>query len=166
MSKVTRLETDRWLLMEIQMTDYEDIKKLYMDEKVRKYLGGTVNEDRYKKSFLAMMKGEAGDCYWTVRDKESNDFIALVSIDTHHDGVSKEISYQFVPEYWGKGYGREVIGRILDYCFGELKLSRVVAETQSANMASFRLLSSLGMQVEETVVRFGAEQKIFTIQTH
>lgn len=61
MNKVNRLETYRCLLREIQMTDYEDIKKLYMDEKVRRYLGGTVNEDRYEKSFWTMMKADAGD---------------------------------------------------------------------------------------------------------
>ncbi|MNN68748.1 hypothetical protein D3C81_1844810 [compost metagenome] len=51
----------------------------------------------------------------------------------------------------------------MDYAFKELKLSKLVAETQKANKASCRLLTKLGMSIEESIYRFGAEQYIFSI---
>lgn len=46
----------------------------------------------------------------------------------------------------------------------KLGLTKIVAETQSANKASCRLLKRIGMDLEETVERFGAEQSIFSIR--
>ena len=63
----------------------------------------------------------------------------------------------------GYGYGEEVIKRIINYAFEELKLTRIVAETQSANKASCKLLKKIGMKLEQSVERFGAEQYIFSI---
>jgi len=39
-----------------------------------------------------------------------------------------------------------------------------VAETQSANKASCKLLEKLGMNLKQIVQRFGAEQSIYCIE--
>jgi [ribosomal protein S5]-alanine N-acetyltransferase len=43
----------------------------------------------------------------------------------------------------GAGYGVEVLYTVLDFAFTVLNLPRVVAETQSANIASCKLLEKL-----------------------
>jgi ribosomal-protein-alanine N-acetyltransferase len=40
---------------------------------------------------------------------------------------------------WGAGYEAEVIRVIINYALNELNLSKVVAETQTANTSSCRL---------------------------
>lgn len=45
----------------------------------------------------------------------------------------------------------------------DLSLTRVVAETQAANVASCQLLERLGMRLERTVERFGAGQAIYRV---
>lgn len=158
------LETGRCILTGLEKTDYEDIKKLYTDESVRKYLGGTVDEETFDSKFTVMCKHDPDALYWVIKSKPQNRFIGLISLDTHHDGVSKEVSYQILPMWWGCGYATEALRRIIEYAFTELGLPRIVAETQSENKASCRLLERVGMSLEQSVYRFGAEQSIYSIR--
>lgn len=106
------------------------------------------------------------DCfYWAVRKKHTGDFMGLISLDSHHDGLHLEISYQFLPQWWGKGYATEAVQLIINYGLNELKLSKIVAETQTANISSCKLLERVGMELEQTISRFGAEQAIYSIKS-
>src|SRR5699024_11286264 len=58
----------------------------------------------------------------------------------------------------------EVVGHIIDYSLSELALSKIVAETQTANTASCKLLEKLGMTLERIVYRFNAEQAIYSAE--
>lgn len=157
------MKTKRCILNKVNISDYDDIKKLYRNEDVRRFLGGTISSERYNDYFKEFINTNHKEFYWCVREEGSKEFVGLVSIDTHHDGINKEISYQFMPYYWGKGYAKEVIDKIIDFAFNELKLSKILCETQSANIASCKLLMKLGMNIEETIIRFCKEQYIFSI---
>lgn len=157
------IETNRCRMNRVQNSDYEEVRKLYSDDSVRKFLGGIVSNERFHSSFNNMIICDENSCYWVVRLKNGNEFIGLVSLDKHHDGFSTEVSYQFMPQYWGYGYAEEVIKRIINYVFDQLSIKKLVAETQSANETSCKLLQKCGMSLEQTVLRFGAEQYIFSI---
>lgn len=158
------METNRCVVENLKKDDYDDVKLLYLDEKVREFLGGVISDERYNMSFKEMINHNEDSFYWVVRLKNTNNFIGLVSIDTHHDGVSKELSYQFLPNYWGKGYALEVIREILNFISRELTITSVIAETQVANKASCSLLNNLGMKVVNKVYRFNEEQYIFSLK--
>jgi len=157
------LETYRCKIIKIKETDYEDVKKLYFDEKAREFLGGIVDSERYDNNFSKMVTYDNGSIYWVVRHNATNEFVGLVSLDKHHDGLNTEVSYQFIPKWWGYGYAEEVIRRIINYAFEELQLINIVAETQSENIASCKLLKKVGMELQKSVRRFGNEQHIFRI---
>ncbi|WP_246017683.1 GNAT family N-acetyltransferase [Mesobacillus subterraneus] len=154
------MRTERLVLSRLTKSDFNDVKKLYMDQEVRKYLGGVIEERVLLAAGEALLL-EEGSHFWIVKEKESEEFIGMVSITNHHDGEWKEISYQLLPEWWGLGYGTECVNAIIKYAFEELKLPRVIAETQTANTASCRLLEKVGMQREKTLIRFNAEQAIY-----
>ncbi|WP_240904059.1 GNAT family N-acetyltransferase [Bacillus sp. N1-1] len=101
--------------------------------------------------------------YWTVFLKESQEFIGIVFLDTYHDGVKTEVGYQFLPEFWGRGYAREVVTRVIEYGFSELNLDEIVAETQTRNTASCSLLQKVGMTRGDQLERFGEEQSTFRL---
>lgn len=157
------METVRCVIHTMQKSDVHDVRKLYVNREVRQYLGGICNENSIKESMTSMLCSNEDIYYWVVRERSTNQFIGLFSLDLHHDGEHREISYQILPSWWGKGYATEVVREIIEYCFNELKLSKIVAETQTANIASCRLLEKLGMKVERIVYRFGAEQVIYSI---
>ncbi len=55
-------------------------------------------------------------------------------------------------EYWGRGYGREAVGLLLDYAFRLRNLRRVWLEVHSANERAIRAYGSCGF-VEEGRMR-------------
>jgi ribosomal-protein-alanine N-acetyltransferase len=77
--------------------------------------------------------------------------------------MNYEISYEFRKEYWGRGLGTEVIRAVLAYAFSSLGLAELYAETQSANLASIRLLEKVGFQFLMSLKRFGEQQALYSI---
>jgi [ribosomal protein S5]-alanine N-acetyltransferase len=88
--------------------------------------------------------------------------IGFVSLDQHKDGEDIEVSYILLPEAQGRGLGRAAVASALNEAW-QVGLSRIIAETQSANRRSIHLLTSLGFTPERTLIRFGAEQTLFAI---
>lgn len=157
------METSRCRLEILKESDYEKVKELYLNEVVRKYLGGIISNESFNNSFRNMLTCEASAFYWIVRLKDKDEVIGLVSLDKYHDGVSTELSYQFMHQYWGYGYAEEVIRKIIYFTFKELRIDRIIAETQCANKGSCKLLRKVGMKLQNKVSRFGADQNIFSI---
>lgn len=81
---------------------------------------------------------------------KNNEFIGLVSLDKHVDG-DKEVSYEFLTAWWGQGYATEVIGQVIKYAFEELEIVKLLAETQTANLSSCKLLERVGMKLERKI---------------
>ncbi|ETI70891.1 GNAT family N-acetyltransferase [Neobacillus vireti] len=158
-------ETDRCFINIFQESDYFDVKKLYVNHEVRRFLGGIRQEASIGVVMDEMLHSSDDSFYWVVREKHTDDFIGLVSLDPHHEGVYPEISYQFLPDWWGSGYATEVVQVILNFALNELNLVKVVAETQTANKSSCKLLEKVGMELERTISRFGSEQAIHSIQS-
>jgi RimJ/RimL family protein N-acetyltransferase len=55
-------------------------------------------------------------------------------------------------DYWGKGYGREVIGLLLEYAFRHMNLNRVFLTTNSDNERAIRCYRACGF-IEEGRLR-------------
>jgi len=160
------LETLRCFLMSLTTDDFEDVKNIYVNEMVRKYLGGIIPEEHTKAKFIDTLNRSHNDAYfWVVRLKDSSQFIGLVSLDKHITGGT-EVSYEFLPDWWGCGYATEVISQILNFAFNGLKINKVLAETQTANVASCKLLEGVGMKLESKLQRFGEEQSLYSIETN
>ncbi|MGG4170087.1 GNAT family N-acetyltransferase [Rossellomorea vietnamensis] len=157
------LSTERCEFHMLKKSDSHHIKKLYDNEQVRKYLGGTVTEESFKQRFHEMIHSSNKEHYWTIFNNSSQEFVGMVFLDTYHDEVHTEIGYQFLPEFWGRGIAREVISRVLHYGIHTMELDKVMAETQSQNKASCKLLLSVGMRLEKKIQRFGNEQSVFVI---
>jgi [ribosomal protein S5]-alanine N-acetyltransferase len=156
-------ETERCFIRSYQKSDKADVRKLFLDQEVRTYLGGIREDDSIGVILEEMLNPSDSSYYWVVREKGTDDFIGLLSLDPHHDGVNLEISYQLLPNWWGMGYATEVVQVIIHFALSELNLPKVVAETQTANVSSCKLLEKLGMKLEREITRFGAEQAIYSI---
>ena len=69
-----------------------------------------------------------------------------------------------LPEWQGGGHAFRACFAALKEAFGCRGLTRVVAETQSANRRCVALLERLGMKLELKLERFGAEQSLYAIR--
>jgi len=148
----------------IQPEHYIDIQELYSNEKVRTYLGGVPQESYIEASFRGMLEAPFPNIYFYISLKTTGEFIGLVSIDEYHDQEMYELSYQFLPQYWGRGLAFEVLMQVIEEGLNYLNISSIVAETQTANRASCRLLEKLGMNKVQVLERFGQEQAVYELR--
>jgi len=154
--------TTRCELTALRGDDRDYVVRLCTDTDVRRFLGGPVDEQTIRLRFAEMLESDGQTQHWVIRVKEDRYFVGIVTLGTHHDGIDTEISYQLLPEWWGRGYATEAVQAVITHALTSLGLPRVIAETQIANIASCRLLERIGMRLERTVERFGAKQGIYT----
>ncbi len=154
------IKTDRCIITELNPSDFQEAVNLFTDEKVRLYLGGTITKDAALKKLNSWIKRE-DELYFCVRKVENGDFVGIISITEYHDKCLKELSYQLLPEFWGRGMATESISAILEFLKNYTELNELIAETQSRNLRSCQLLGELGFDLINTVIRFGEEQSIY-----
>jgi RimJ/RimL family protein N-acetyltransferase len=131
---------DRLLLRPIEQAEVPVISRLMADPQVRKYLGGPVAPDELKARLAACMG--ATTLFSVVRRSDAAAF-GLVVIDPEtdpdgHAGGDAEVSYQLLPEFWGRGYGRECVSAAVRWAFQNITPVPpvVIAITQEANSAT------------------------------
>ena len=142
--------TTRCELTALRGDDLNHVLRLYTDTDVRRFLGGPVDEQTIRLRFVEMLESDAATQHWAIRVKVDGSFVGIVTLGTHHDGINTEISYQLLPEWWGRGYAAEAVQAVITHALTDLCLPRVIAETQIANTTSCRLLERIGMLVRES----------------
>ena len=157
------IETSRLCLCRPNSQDISALETLWRDEKVREFLGGIVSDDIIQQKMVELQSHwdlhQFGQ--WAVFEKSSKKLIGLCGLHYSDDGI--EISYMFIPEFWGKGFASEAVLASADYGFSTLKIKSIIAITQVANIKSCQLLTKIGMQPNNNFERFNATQCSFEL---
>lgn len=161
MKVAQQIHTERLLLRSLRWRDFWFFYALMRNKRVRQYLGGPVIWSQRIPRFMRYRVAPSNVGVWVVSHLERNQPIGLVELGPHQDGKDCEISYQFHPAFWGQGFAREAVHAVVNSPLNDSGLVRIIAETQSANSASCRLMRELGMVEAGRIQRFGAEQIIF-----
>jgi len=154
------VNTSRCTIAELDSIDIDEAVKLFLDEDVRRYLGGTVDKNLALEKLHFWIQ-DKNSLYLAVRMTGTQTFVGIISITDHHDGVFKELSYQYLDEFWNSCNPTKTLGAILEYLKNNSEIIELIAETQSKNTRSCRLLEKLGFGLDDTVHRFGELQNIY-----
>ncbi len=159
-------ETERCIIKTITLDDKQDLFSLSNDINVWKYLGGEATAQWHRNNIenLENLPQEFFTTRWIIRNKINNNFLGYTSMDTHHDGEYMELSYILLSDYWGYGYATEVANKIIRYAFNEKGFDKLLAEAQSANLASRHVLEKLGFYKIKELTRFNAEQTLYALE--
>ena len=158
---MNQIDTERCFLARLTISDVEEAIKIDTNAETREFLGGALSPEQARQKLCMTIK--SGENLFGVRLKESHCFIGLIYIEPYYDPEFYEISYEFLPNFWGKVYAYEVMKACLEYCKKEKNLNFVVAETQKKNVRSRKLLERLGYQLVSETTRFQARQSIYRI---
>ncbi len=158
------LETKRCLVLPLMHEDFEEVALLYANQSVRRYLGGVLETDSVKAMFTEMIEPDNQSFYWIVRNKQTSGFIGLLSLTPYHESGKMEVSYQLMASFWKQGYAKETVTAAVSFALSSLALPVVMAETQTSNISSCRLLETIGMKREGTLTPFGAKQAVYSIK--
>jgi ribosomal-protein-alanine N-acetyltransferase len=157
------MKTLRCTLTPVTEADATDLQNLYTNIKVRQYLGGPISSSQFPDKFADILN--ATHPQWVARLTSTNQFIGLFSLDTHHDGEGTELSYQLAEDMQGQGLAHELTSHLITHAFQTFHLPFLLAETQSRNSLSLKLLHKLGMKLEKEVERFGELQSIYKLKS-
>lgn len=86
--------------------------------------------------------------YFNAFATDNDAFAGLGTLLMNEDSDEAEIEYLLLPSYWGKGYGTEIVGCLLERIC-ETGAKRVVAITDPSNVASRKILLKTGFVSEE-----------------
>jgi len=166
----TTFETERLILRPFRAGDLNDIhEQVYSDPDVCIYYCGPTRSKARTKRWLhyRITEAEYSDFYaWAVELKETGRVIGLMRLGSYvnkfdraaeepepsFNPVDVELSFAFGQRYWGKGYALEAGRRIIDYAFGELRLSRLVNGIRHQNLRSVRFHEKLGYRVTKNLL--------------
>lgn len=152
-SNIPTLKTERLSLRAMHPIDAEDMYDYARQGEVTEFLLWEAHPSvAYTKQYLGYIQSRyaLGDFYdWAVIEHESRRMIGTCGF-TRIDTVNNmaEIGYVLNPDFWGRGYATEAVGRVIEFAFSELGVHRVEARFMEGNQASLRVMEKLGMTFE------------------
>ncbi|MFF9850848.1 GNAT family N-acetyltransferase [Streptomyces litmocidini] len=150
------LVTERLVLRPVRSADVPAVTRLWTDPRVRHHLGGPVI-DSVVRIRQRRIVGASG--FHAVVRAEDGVLLGLVTVEDGARNGETEVSYQFLPEHWGRGYAREAVGAVVARVLEDTP--SVLALTQEANAPSRRLLEALGFTHAESFVEWDAHQVLY-----
>lgn len=147
------LHTDRLVVRRPEIGDAEALHERRNLADTARYQDWTVpyplESARRMTAGAATMDGPADDDWWmmTIVVADGGAIAGDVAIHQTWQGRAAEIGYTLHPDHWGKGYGTEAVGAVVDALI-EAGVRRLSASTHPDNVNSVRLLERLGFRYE------------------
>ncbi len=79
-----------------------------------------------------------------VFEVNTNAFIGLGGLIISNDFTDAEVEYLLLPEYWGMGYGSEIVRELLNKAEGVKSIQQVTGIIDPSNIASRKILIKNG----------------------
>ena len=159
--------TDRLIIREQTMEDLDDLYRIYADKEALLYM-----EDLYedKDREAAYLQEYIDNQYrffeygiWALTLKCDGTFIGRAGFGLREGFDDPEIGYIIGKEYRGRGYAKEALCAIMEYGLEEFGFKDYIAFTKEENIASVRLLQSLGFSQKGPAVIKGGEHAMYAL---
>src|SRR4030095_2090541 len=139
------LSSERLTLRRLTENDSGALFSLRTDDRVNKYIERPKPEKIDDvKEFIAARNADIeknASLYWAICLKNSPEVIGTICLwNLSNDNTSGEVGYELNPVHQGKGIMNEALNCIIDYCFNNIKLEKLVAYTHRDNQSSIGLL--------------------------
>ncbi|MCT4629541.1 GNAT family N-acetyltransferase [Winogradskyella sp.] len=147
-------ETERLEIRRLKSVDKEHFAELFTDPKVLELIPQTpftenqITEIFNKSLHLHLRDLNNQKCACGIYEKGNTELIGLALFLINEDD-EKELGYRFRKNYWRKGYGTETTKGMLDYYFKQMKVEKVTADVNIANIGSVKILDKFMTPVRE-----------------
>jgi RimJ/RimL family protein N-acetyltransferase len=155
---IPRLTTDRLLLRELQMRDFDAYAANLADPAATTFMGGLRDRRTAWRSFAAQTGSWLlnGGGWWAVEQQEGGAVVGTVGAFFRETAETiVELGWSLYPAYWGQGFATEAAAAALRYAIDTHDARRVLAHIAAGNGASIAVSKHLGMRYEEDVDFYG-----------
>jgi len=156
--KKVYLESERLVLREFTLDDFQDLLDLDSDPEVMKYLTfkKPTPPDKVRKILNRFIEwhsvhgGQLG--FWVAEMKSSQEFIGWFHLRPAKNELENtkrlELGYRLKKSSWGQGFATEGTIALIEKAFVSLKAEEVFADTMKKNIASQRVMEKSGLSFE------------------
>jgi RimJ/RimL family protein N-acetyltransferase len=152
------LETERLILRDFALSDWEALNALVSEPAVTRFMHFASWNEEKRHQWLMRMVQEASTPHpdtdnWAITLRSNGQLIGWLFIGSRHEEATagtRGCGYAVDERFWGKGYMTEALRAALTYEFTVLGTQRIVAECDSPNLASARVMQKSGMAYEGT----------------
>lgn len=148
----SNLETDRLILEPLCREHAAHLFSVLSDPRIYTFIPQVppasvpALEARYRQLESRMSSsGEELWLNWAVHLKERGIYIGTVQA-TILSNQSSLLAYELSPDFWGQGYATEACLRVVESLFTDYDVSEIVAEVDTRNEASCKLLERLSFK--------------------
>lgn len=149
MAVAPTLETERLLLRQPRLDDFERYLQLFGDENAARFIGGAQPRGAVWRRFLQMPGAWAvqGFGMFSLEDKANGRWLGQAGPWQPDGWPGTEVGYALHPDAWGKGYATEACAAAMDYAFEVLGWDEVIHCIDPGNAASQAVARRLGSTV-------------------
>ncbi|MBJ9965314.1 GNAT family N-acetyltransferase [Burkholderia seminalis] len=147
------LSTSRLVLRPPRETDAQAFFEIWSDAEAMRYFSFSPMTrieqaaERVARNLTTSASGQDLICVLELR--ETGEALGeCVLFHAHEQCRRAEIGFSLRRAFWRGGYMREAATAVIEHAFGALKLNRIEADIDPRNVASARLLESLGFTRE------------------
>ena len=147
-------ETEHLIIRELLESDLEGFHDLHSNANVMRPIPApTMDLNECAASIKSLIKSyselENKLFVYAIILKSNNDFAGTCATVKIRDGVN-EIGYRIREKYWRQGFGAEVNEHLINYLFEKTEVIGLVADVDSKNIASIKILDKFLKRVNET----------------
>ena len=148
-----QLESDRLVFREFDMNDATELFLIRSNDKVMNYMDSykhqTIQDSELLITQVQKSFEEKTGINWAIIEKSTNELIGYFGywrlIKEH---CRAEIGFALKPEFWGKGFMKETLVRLVDFGFNNLRIHSIEANVNPENESSIHLLENFGFKKE------------------
>lgn len=159
-----QLNSKRLVLKKVKFNDLENYLSLVTNNKVMQFITGEpISKEKGILKFeklLAENQTKTKYGHFLVCLKTGNQFVGYAKLVETNTDIA-ELGYMFLPEYWGKGFGKEVSEKLTEYSKTITELKKVIAIIDPENEASKKILLKCGFHHHETCTMDGLPAGIY-----
>lgn len=149
------METNNYLLREIESSDLENIYRGLSNPKITRYYDvhfSTREETLEQMQWYRTLKEKGTGIWWCICDRDNEAFCGAAGFnDLEPNHRKAEIGLWLLEEYWGKGILKEVMPALFEYGFSVLDLNRIAGFVHSDNTKCKRALEKVDFTYEGTM---------------
>lgn len=156
--KYIELESERLIFRKFKQEDFPIVNDWLGNLENMKFRSSEPKNTKEAHDYLdwAISCAELDECInyrYAVVLKENNTLIGSCELAfTNKDPA--ELAWELHRDYWKKGYGTEIGKTLLRLGFETLNLRRIIADCNSLNMGSYRIMELIGMRREAHFIKY------------
>lgn len=156
--KYIELESERLIYRQFNNEDFPVVYDWLSNLENMKYRSSEPKnkEDALEYLNWAIQCANEDECInfrYAVILKDSNKLIGSCEL-AFTDKDPAELAWELHRDYWRKGYGTEIGKTLLKLGFKKLKLRRIIADCNTLNIGSYRIMEAIGMRRETHYVKY------------